>query len=161
MMVTLNNINLKLMILKFISVALIATFEIYAAIASGMAFGFSSHQLFITTLVGGIVGVFASVFLGNTIKTFIARFKKQKPVLENQIEKPISARTKLMNTLWAKYGVIGVGFIGSFLVGAPISIGIGIGFGVDAKKLLGWCLAAVIIRSFLFSYFFNYLKGLF
>jgi membrane protein YqaA with SNARE-associated domain len=147
------------MLAKLISVGLIATFEIYAAIASGMAFNFTSHQLFVTTLIGGILGVFVAVFLGNHIKQFVAKFKKPKPVSDEA--KAPTGKTKLLNTLWAKYGVIGVGFIGTFLVGGPISIGIGIGFDVDAKKLLLWSLAAVALRSFVFSYFFNYIKSVF
>jgi membrane protein YqaA with SNARE-associated domain len=143
------------MLYQIFTVGLLATFEIYVAIATGLAFNLSSNMLFIATLIGGIVGALASVFLGDQIKQLILKLKKPKPVSP---DKPVSAKTKMLKALWDKYGVIGVGFIGTFLVGAPISIGIGIGFGVPAKRLMYWCLAAVVIRSFVFSYFFNYVK---
>ncbi len=143
------------MIYKIISVGAIATFEIYAAIGVGMLAKLSPHVIFVTTLIGGIIGVFAAVFLGERIRAFIAKFKKPKPQQEE------SGKDKVIKKLWDKYGVFGVGFIGTFLMGAPISIGIGISFGVDAKKLMRWCLLAVAIRCFVFSYFFNYIKSLF
>ena len=146
------------MLYKIFTVGLIATAEIYIAIGSGMAFGFSSLTLFLTTVVGGIIGVFVAAFLGQQIKQFFLKFKKPKP--ENEIKLP-SKKTALLLKLRDKFGDFGLGFIGTFLMGAPISIGIGIGVGVQPKKLIKWCLFAVVIRCFVFSYFFNYIKALF
>ncbi len=139
---------------KIFIVALISSFEIYAAIGSGLAFGLSANTICIATLIGGIAGVFVFAFLGEKIRKFIAKFKKPK-------ESTDSKKDKLMITLWNKYGVFGVGFIGSFIVGAPISIGIGVGLGVEAKKLIPYCLIAVVIRCVVYSYFFGYIKNLF
>jgi membrane protein YqaA with SNARE-associated domain len=143
------------MFTKIITVAAIASVEIYAAIGVGMLAELSPHIIFAATLVGGIIGVFTVVYLGERIKAFIAKFKKPKPPKEN------TGKDKLIRKLWDKYGIFGVGFIGTFLMGAPISIGLGISFGVDAKKLMRWCLLAVAIRCFVFSYFFNFIKKLF
>jgi membrane protein YqaA with SNARE-associated domain len=135
-------------------VALLSSFEIYVAIATGLAFGLSSNVLCIATLIGGISGVFISVFLGEKISEFIAKFKKPK-------EKKETATSKLLNNLWAKYGKFGIGFIGTLLVGAPVSIGVGVGFGVQVKQMMTYCLVAVVIRSIAYSYFFSYIKTLF
>jgi hypothetical protein len=127
-----------------------------------LAFGLSPHVICIATLVGGITGVFIAAFLGDKIKIFLARFKRIKP--ENDVfvaTKPLGAKAKIMRALWDKYGVFGVGFIGTLLLGAPISIGIGYGFGVPAKQLVKLCLIAVVIRSVLYSYFFDFIKNLF
>jgi hypothetical protein len=145
------------MLYKIISVAAIATFEIYAAIGVGMLAKLSSHTIFLATLAGGIIGVFAAVYLGDIIKKTIARLRKPKEV----VAKAPGFKDKIIKNLQAKYGIFGVGFIGTFIVGAPISIGIGITLGIDAKKLLRWCLLAVAIRSFVFSYFFKYIESLF
>jgi membrane protein YqaA with SNARE-associated domain len=139
---------------KAFIVALLSSFEIYVAIGSGLAFGLTPHIICIATLIGGISGVFVFAFLGDKISAFISKYRKPK-------EKKESSKDKLLMTLWNKYGVFGVGFIGSFLVGAPISIGIGVGFGVKAKQLIPYCLVAVIIRSVVYSYFFDYIKNLF
>ena len=142
------------MLYKILLVGLIATFEIYVAIGTGMAFNLSSNVLFLTTVTGGIIGVFVAAFLGDKIRKFILKYKKPKPA------KP-GNKDKIMMKLWEKYGVVGVGFLGTFIVGAPISIGIGFGLGIQPMKLVNWCLLAVVLRCFLFSYFFNYVKNLF
>jgi len=142
------------MLYKILLVGLIATFEIYVAIGTGMAFNLSSNVLFLTTVTGGIIGVFVAAFLGDKIRSFILKYKKPKPVKQGN-------KDKIIMKLWEKYGVVGVGFLGTFIVGAPISIGIGYGFGIQPKRLVNWCLLAVVLRCFIFSYFFNYVKSLF
>ena len=141
------------MLYKILLVGLLATFEIYVAIGTGMAFNLSSNVLFFTTVTGGIIGVFVAAFLGDRIRAFFLKYKKPKPPKTGN-------KDKIMMKLWEKYGVVGVGFVGTFIVGAPVSIGIGYGFGIQPKKLINWCLLAVVLRCFIFSYFFNYVKSL-
>jgi hypothetical protein len=140
---------------EYIIVGLLSSFEIYAAIATGLAFGLSTHELCITTLLGGVVGVFVSIFLGDKIAMLISKYRKPRP-----IEKP-SRSKRILNELWAKYGQFGVGFIGTIIVGAPISIGVAVGFGAQVKMLFWYCFAAVVLRCILFSYFFTFVKDLF
>lgn len=146
------------MFYQIFTVVLLSSFEIYVAIASGMAFKLSPHVICIATLAGGISGVFIAAFLGDRIKAFITKFRKPVVIDEN---KKASAKEKLLLKLWHKYGVFGIGFIGTFLLGAPASIGIGYGFGVKARQLVNLCLLAVVIRCVTYSYFFDYLKNLF
>ncbi len=143
------------MIYKILTVILLSSFEIYVSIATGIAFKLSPHIICISTLIGGISGVFIAAFLGNQIRAFIAKFRKPKP------PKLASNKDKIMQKLWAKYGVVGVGFVGTFILGAPASIGIGYGFGVQPKLLINWCLFAVCIRCVAYSYFFDYIVNLF
>jgi membrane protein YqaA with SNARE-associated domain len=143
------------MIYKILLVAFLSTFEIYAAIASGLAFKLSPFIICITTIVGGVIGVFVSAFLGEKIKHFVAKYKKPKPAKE------ISSKDKLIRKLWDRYGVVGIGFVGTLIIGGPASIGIGYGFGVHPKQLLKWCLIAVFIRSIVYSYFFDFIVHLF
>ncbi len=114
------------MTLKILTVAGLATFEIYAAIPAGFAFGLPTWVIFLASLIGGLSGVFIATFLGDKIKQFLARYRKPKP------EKP---KTGLIYTLWEKYGLIGLGFFGTMTVGAPVSIGVGVGFNVPLNKL--------------------------
>lgn len=130
------------MTLKILTVAGLATFEIYAAIPAGFAFGLPAWVIFLASLIGGLVGVFVATFLGDKIKTFIAKYRKPKP------EKP---KTGIIYTIWEKYGVIGLGFFGTMTVGAPVSIGVGVGFNVPLQKLLVWCCLGVITRCALFT----------
>ena len=125
------------MFLKTLTVAGLATFEIYAAIPMGFAFGLSPWTIFFATITGGLIGVFVAAFLGDKIRAF---FYKNKPVKEKQNKHPVIYR------IWNKYGIIGLGFLGTLSVGAPISIAIGTGLNANLKKLLTWCCIGVVAR---------------
>jgi membrane protein YqaA with SNARE-associated domain len=130
------------MTLKILTVAALATFEIYAAIPTGFAFGLSPWIIFLASLIGGLIGVYVAAFLGGKIQKLAARFRKPKE------EKP---KTGIIYKIWDKYGVIGLGFLGTMTVGAPVSIGVGVGFNVPMKRLLGWCCLGVLVRCALFT----------
>ena len=135
------------MFLKILTVAGLATFEIYAAIPAGFAFGLTSWTIFFATVVGGLTGVFVATFLGDKIRSI---FYKNKPVKEINTERPLVKR------LWEKYGIIGLGFLGTLTVGAPISIAAGVGLNANLKKLLTWCCIGVVTRCTLFTLIGHY-----
>jgi membrane protein YqaA with SNARE-associated domain len=131
------------MFLKALTVAGLATFEIYAAIPAGFAFGLSPWTIFLASLAGGLTGVFVAAFLGNKIR---ALFHKKKPTKEVAEKKhPVLLR------LWNKYGIIGLGFLGTVSVGAPISLAVGIGLNANIKKLVIWCCIGVLTRCIVFT----------
>lgn len=87
------------MFLKFLTVAALASFEIYAAIPAGFVFGLSPWLVFLASVIGGLAGVFVAAFLGERIRRFFDK-KKQK-------ETP--PKTGLVYRIWNKYGIIGLG----------------------------------------------------
>lgn len=132
------------MFLKTLTVASLATFEIYAAIPAGFAFGLSPWTIFLASVAGGLVGVFVAAFLGDKIR---ALFHKNKPAKEDAATKhPIIAG------LWNKYGIIGLGLLGTISVGAPISLAIGVGLNTNLAKLVTWCCIGVITRCIIFTW---------
>lgn len=136
------------MILKILTVAGLATFEIYAAIPAGFAFGLSPWVIFFSSATGGLVGVFVAIFLGDKIKQLIYKNKQRK---QDKAQKyPFVVK------IWEKYGILGLGFLGTMVVGAPISIAIGSGLNADLKKLLIWCCIGVITRCILFTLIGHY-----
>lgn len=99
-------------------------------------------MIFASSVFGGLVGVFVAAFLGDRIRAF---FKRNKPVKE---EKP---KNGLAHKLWEKYGIIGLGFLGTMTVGAPISLAVGVGFNAPLKKLVTWCCVGVLVRCAVFT----------
>ena len=130
------------MFLKVITVAGLASFEIYAAIPAGFAFGLSPWIIFSASVTGGLIGVFVAAFLGDAIRKLFNRNKK-----------PAEAKpaTSLIYRIWNKYGIIGLGFLGTMTVGAPVSLAVGIGFKAPLRKLITWCCVGVITRCVLFT----------
>jgi membrane protein YqaA with SNARE-associated domain len=127
---------------KVLTVAALASFEIYAAIPAGFAFNLSPLTILAATIAGGLAGVFVSAFLGDRIRHLFTRNKKKSE------EKP---KTSLANRLWNRYGVIGLGLIGTLTVGAPASLAVGISMGASTKKLVSWCCLGVITRCTIFT----------
>jgi membrane protein YqaA with SNARE-associated domain len=128
--------------LEILTVAGLATFEVYAAIPAGFAFGLHPGTIFTASTLGGLAGVFVAAFLGDRIRAFFTRNRKEK------VEKP---KTGLIYRIWEKYGVIGLGFLGTMTVGAPVSLAVGVGFNVPLKKLITWCCIGVFVRCALFT----------
>ena len=131
------------MFLKTLTVAGLATFEIYAAIPAGFAFGLSPWMIFVASIIGGVIGAIVAAFFGDKIRAF---FHKKKPTQKDETKKH-----PVITTLWNKYGIAGLGTIGTITVGAPISIAVGTGLNVNLKKLLVWCCLGVIIRCSVFT----------
>ncbi len=130
------------MLLKILTVASLATFEIYLAIPTGFAFGLSSWTIFFASILGGLAGVFVTAFLGDRLR---AMFFKNKT---KTAEKP---KHPMVHQLWNKFGIIGLGFLGTLSVGAPISIAVGVGLNANLKKLLTWCCIGVLTRCTIFT----------
>jgi membrane protein YqaA with SNARE-associated domain len=130
------------MFLKILTVAGLATFEIYAAIPAGFAFKLSPWVIFFASATGGLVGAFVAAFFGDKIRAFL---HKKRPVKDEPKRHPVITR------IWTKYGIVGLGLLGTMTVGAPISIAVGTGLNADLKKLLIWCCIGVVVRCVLFT----------
>lgn len=130
------------MFLKILTVAGLATFEIYAAIPAGFVFGLSPWVIFFASLTGGLAGAIVAGFFGDKIRAF---FHKKKPVKDETKKHPV------ITQLWNKYGITGLGVLGTITVGAPISIAVGTALNVNMKKLLIFCCIGVLIRCGLFT----------
>jgi uncharacterized membrane protein len=131
------------MFLESLTVAGLATFEIYAAIPAGFAFGLSPWAIFFSSITVCLILTFFASFLVDKIRAF---FHKKKPA-KDAAEK----KHPMMLRLWNKYGIIGLGFIGTMSVGAPISLAVGIGLNANIKKLVTWCCIGVITRCIVFT----------
>lgn len=138
--------------LDVFTVALLASVEVYAAIPAGFALGLHPGTIFSASALGGLAGVFVAAFLGDRIRRFFTRYKKGKE------EKP---KTGMIYRIWEKYGVIGLGFLGTMTVGAPVSLAVGVGFNVPLKKLVTWCCIGVLVRCSLFTIIGHYGMKLF
>lgn len=141
------------MFFKLLTVTAMASFEIYAAIGTAHVLELDTWAILGCTLTGGIAGVFIAAFLGERIEKFIThKFRK------NKTPKP---KTGFIYKIWDKYGLYGIGTIGTFLLGAPAAIAVAVGFNANMKRLIPICLVTVVIRCFAFTFFSDYIKGLF
>ena len=129
------------MFFEFLTVAALASFEIYAAIPAGFVFGLSPWLVFIASTIGGLAGVFVAAFLGDRIRRLLVRNK----------QKEVKPKTGLVHRIWNRYGIVGLGLLGTMTVGAPASLAVGIGLKAPLQKLVTWCCIGVIARCTLFT----------
>lgn len=135
------------MLYKFLTVLVLSSFEIYAAIPAGFAFGLTPWEILLASIIGGLSGVFIIAFLGEKIKLQIDKYRKpQAP------KKPHAMAHKI----WNKYGVIGLGLLGTLTIGAPISIAVGVSFNAKLHLLITWCCIGVILRCVIFTLIGHY-----
>jgi hypothetical protein len=95
-------------------------------------------------MLGGLIGVFVAAYLSDIIKKWLNKFRGT--TIPKNTKEP-----GFVLKIWNKYGVIGLGLLGTMSVGAPISIGIGVGFNVPTNKMVFWCSIGVILRCALFT----------
>ena len=139
-----QSLYFHIMFYKILTVIGLATFEVYAAIPTGFMLHLSPWIIFLASMVGGIIGVFVAAFLGEKIEKIISKYRKPKAINPNK-------KPSLAHNLMEKYGLIGLGFLGTMTVGAPVSIAVGVGFNVQMHKLAAWCCVGVIERCALFT----------
>jgi len=133
------------MFFKFLTVAALASFEVYAAIPTGLAFELSFLAIFLSTTTGGLACVILAAFLGDRIRRVINKYRKPRKVVD---EKP---KDGLVYRIWKKYGTVGLGLLGTITVGAPISIAVGVGFKAPLRLLIIWCCVGVVTRCAIFT----------
>jgi membrane protein YqaA with SNARE-associated domain len=138
------------MIVKILSVFFFSTFELYAAITAGHLAGLNNWIILITTIIGGILGVFVAAFLGQKIEHYI-----NTKIKKNKEPKP---KTGLIYKIWTRYGLVGLSTIGTFFFGPFIAIGVGTGFNANIKKMIPLCLATVVVRCIVFTLFADAIK---
>ncbi len=136
------NISAFKMLLKILTVAALATFEIYAAIPTGYAMGLSPWIILLASIIGGVTGIFITVFFGERIRRF---FYSNQHKVNRPIHHPI------LHHILKKYGIIGLGVLGTIILGAPITIGVGVAINANVKRLPGWCCIGVVVRCIIFT----------
>jgi hypothetical protein len=123
------------------------------AIGMGLGIGLDKWVILPIVLAGGVASVFVATFFGQKIEYFIqTKIKKKKP---NEVVKP---KTGLIYKIWDKYGMVGIGLIGTFFFGPPIAIGVATSFGANLKKMIPLCLVAVVARCITFTFFGDLIK---
>jgi membrane protein DedA with SNARE-associated domain len=124
------------MILNILSVMALAVLEHWSSIPLGFVLGLHPVIIAIANIIGATLGVLIIVFTGERLRNYILKHHKSK----NEEKKP-----GIMQKIWNRYGVIGLGLLAPLLTGASIGSALGIALGAPAKKLLLWMSLGIIL----------------
>lgn len=116
---------------------------IWKAIPLGLAFNTNPVLIWLMTSAGASASVIILYFFGKQIRDYIIGKR------ENKTNKGKEARAK---QLLKKYGVFGLGFIGTLLMGPQMTIVIGLIIAKSHTKLLYWTLSGIFVWSFVITY---------
>jgi len=134
--------------------AAIPMLEIAAIIPVGIIGGLPAVPVMVTAFVGNLVTIILLIVFLDEIRKW--RRKKKKVHTEKEAK-----RQKRAQSLWSKYGLFGLAFIGPFFVGSHLSALLAITFG-NAKRqtliymtasLLTWTVLIGVASHYGFDYF--------
>jgi hypothetical protein len=132
-------------VLKFLGVFALATVELWAAVPLGLAMKLGPILTASATASGATLGVIIVIALGGRVREWMLKKKKaEQGTGEGQDE-------RLIIRIWDKYGVVGLGLLGPFLVGAPLSAAIGVMFGASYSRLLFWMILGILLWTAAFT----------
>ncbi|MBP2000133.1 putative membrane protein [Paenibacillus shirakamiensis] len=124
-------------ILEWLSVLGTGILELWAAILLGLAF--KIHPILTGTLsaVGSIISTLIVIFFASSIRNWLIHITQGKN----------KGRARNMNRIWAKYGIVGIGFLSPLITGSLLGAAIGISFGAEPRKLFIWMTIGIIFWS--------------
>lgn len=99
----------------------------------------------IVSIIGNSFGVVAIVLLGDKIRSLMVKRAKEKGE-----EKPNRRKEKTQKYL-EKYGMPGVGILGSFLLSSHLSAATAVALGVPKGLAIFWTLVGVVIWAIVFG----------
>ncbi|MFA5629468.1 MAG: small multi-drug export protein [Dehalococcoidales bacterium] len=122
--------------INFLLVAALAVLELWAAVPLGFVMGLHPLAISVATATGAIICVFIVIFAGKHLRSFLLKFYEQ----QDSDKKP-----GLVQRIWQKYGVIGLGLLSPFLTGVLFGAAIGVASGIPGKKLVFWMTIGIIL----------------
>jgi membrane protein DedA with SNARE-associated domain len=116
---------------------------IWKAVPVGLAFNLHPVFIWLLTSAGASCAVFILYFFGKQIRAYILRKRGHLKHRRKEVR-----ATKLLE----KYGVFGLGFFGTLLMGPIMTIAIGLVIVKSHKKLLYSTLAGIFTWSLVLTY---------
>jgi len=109
---------------------------VWKAIPVGLALGCNAITIMLMTTAGALVAIVIIYFLGSKVKAWILkRLKKGKS----------EKKKGRLNRLFDKYGIPGMGILGTLLLGPNMTMAMGMIIVKNEKALLLWTALGIII----------------
>lgn len=110
---------------------------VWEGVPTGFALRLHPLLTAIITVIGAIFATLIVFFLGERLRDRLARRRPPK-----NDEPP---KERLIDRVWRRYGVIGLGLLGPGLTGAPIAVAIGLSLRASARQLLFWLFLGITL----------------
>lgn len=135
---------------RYLSVALMSGFKFMVGVAMSVGLKLTFSEQFLSTTLGGIGGVVFFTYLGDRIRSWIARRRGRAVV-------PLSPRWA---NLWHRYGLWGVALLTPPVLSPPIGTAIALAFGTPRSVIVARMSVAMVVWGSLFAGVWEGLKRL-
>jgi Ca2+/H+ antiporter, TMEM165/GDT1 family len=126
--------------------AAIPFFEGYGVIALAIIAGLPAIPVILIALFGNILTVLLLILFVNKIKEWRRKRKGDGTEIE-----PSSKRAIRAQSIWRKYGLIGLVFIGPLFVGSHLTAFMCITFGGTKKSTSIWMISSIVVWGLVFA----------
>jgi membrane protein YqaA with SNARE-associated domain len=124
--------------LKWLAVFGLGMTGLWQGVPAGFALRLHPAVTATTAAAGSFLATVIVLFLGDRLRE---RLLRRKPATG---EVP---RERLIDRIWRRYGVVGLGLLGPGLTGAPLGAALGVSMGVSARRLLFWLSIGIVLWS--------------
>lgn len=123
---------------KLLSVFALAAIELWAAIPAGLALRLHPVVVGVTSAAGAISGTLAVALLGARLRSWLLR---------RHAGKDSPGRPGLIQRVWRRYGVAGLGLLAPVSTGAPLGVALGLALGAPVGRLALWSTLGIVLWS--------------
>jgi Putative small multi-drug export protein len=124
---------------KILTVLSLGAFELWAAIPAGFALQLHPVLIGFTAAWGAGLGALVVILLGDRLRGWLLRHHGRKAHQKGQ--------PGLIDRIWQRYGVVGLGLLAPLLIGTPIGAALGLTLGIPASRLFLWLSLGIILWS--------------
>lgn len=124
--------------MKILAVFGLGMTGLWQGVPAGFAFRLHPVVTGLAAGFGSLLSTIIVLFLGDKLRERLLR--RQPP--KNDGEAP---RDRLVDRVWRRYGVVGLGLLGPGLTGAPIGAALGVSLGVSNRRMLAWMALGILL----------------
>jgi membrane protein YqaA with SNARE-associated domain len=125
--------------LKWLAVFGLGMTGLWQGIPAGFALQLHPLVTAATAAAGSLLATLIVLFLGDKLRQ---RLIRRKPAADGNVP-----AERLIDRVWRRYGVVGLGLLGPGLTGAPLGAALGLSMGVPGRRLLSWLALGIVLWS--------------
>jgi membrane protein DedA with SNARE-associated domain len=126
---------------SYLIIFLTGMLGIWKAVPVGLALQCSPQSIIIFTSLGALLSILIIFFLGQKIKRWI----------ESRMTAKRENRKQRLNKIFEKYGIVGMGILGTLLMGPNMTMVLGMIIVKNEKLLLLWTALGIVIWTIVLS----------
>lgn len=130
----------------YLSLALVGSVKFVISAVMALLAGLNFWEMFISTTVGAIIGVWILTYFGTQIRVWI-----DKLLQKNKAHK-VKRRNPYVLYVWDKFGLLGVSFLAP-LLSPPVSVAVAVSFRENPQKVVLYMSISLVFWSIIFFLF--------